>query len=128
MFLPWFRDAARRDDLGIADCAKCKASTPQLQRQSLGCGYEPPTNRVALNLWSPPDAYDGPPPTVCAGFTTALPEVMEAAFMRAHWKTGNLAAALGGEPATDELLAAIITLDYSFNAVEAFRMSEKGKS
>jgi hypothetical protein len=101
--------------------------TPALTRQSLGCGYLPPSDgRVHLLLWQPPSgkrAYAGPDLKTCAGYTTSLPEVLEAAFMRRFWSTGNLETALLGGAATEELLAAILILDNACNEVECWQMT-----
>jgi hypothetical protein len=98
--------------------------TNQMSRQSLGCGYEPPlpAGSVRLALWQPPDAYRGATPTVCAGYTTKLPEVHEAQMARAHWNTGNLGVALGGELPTEDLLSFIVILEGASNEVQRWCM------
>lgn len=121
---------ARRGGLGITDCAKCKTSTPALQRQSLGCGYEPRTDRVHLTVWQPPDGkrgYQGPNLTVCAGYTVNLPEVQEAAYMRAHWKVGAIVPACDGETPTRDVLDAVLILDAGASQLEGWLMSDDGR-
>ena len=100
--------------------------TPQIQRQHLGCGYLPPLeDRTRLTLWKPPTGskgYRGPEPTVCAGYSTTLPDVCETLFFHAHWSKGNLAEVLG-EPAHEQLAAAIFILDGQRNSMQRWAMT-----
>ena len=101
-------------------------TTTQLQRQSLGCGYEPRTDLVRLTLWQPPSGergYKGPGLTICAGYTANLPEVTEAAVARAHWKNGALRESLDGDRPSDDLMNSILVLDSEFSAVESWLMT-----
>lgn len=99
-------------------------TTTQLQRQSLGCGYEPRTDRVHLAIWQPPDKfYPGPELTVCAGYTANLPEVIEVAMARRHWKVGALTHAVGGETASEDLMDALLISDAAFSALEQWMMT-----
>lgn len=92
--------------------------TTTLERQSWGCGYEPPPPpNVHAVPWSPPMrsgnktvGYSYERPTICPGYTTNLPEVHEVLAARMHWKNGQLEAYCGGPP-TEELLAAIVELE-----------------
>lgn len=111
--LAWFQEFIHRQTTPplIADCDKCMQATTQINRQGRGCGYEPdaPTG-VAVTPWQPPLSklgYKHGRATVCAGYTTRLPEVSEAT--RAHaWATrGQLDVFLGGERANENLLAYI---------------------
>ena len=117
----------QRAELGIADCDKCKKMLPQLNRQSLGCGYEPAADgRVHLTMWQPPSGaagYAGPTPTVCAGYSTRLPEVQEVSIARMHWDTGNIGAAFGGDPPTEYMLHAIAIYAGAGNAVRNWAMT-----
>jgi hypothetical protein len=104
------------------------STTTQLQRQALGCGYEPRTDRVHLTIWQPPGGshgYSGPPLSACAGYTCNLPDVMEAAVARAHWRNGALA--LLHPAATDELLDSVLVLDAAYNEVEGWLMTPADK-
>lgn len=87
----------------------------------MGCGYEPALDRTKhmLTMWQPPQGEA----TVCAGYTTSLPEVREVALMYRHWKTGNLAVACPAP--TEELLALIVMLDSEVNALDVWRLEEK---
>lgn len=98
--------------------------TSQLERQSLGCGYEPRTDRVHLTIWQPPERfYSGPPLTVCAGYTANLPEVIEVAMTRPHWKFGAVVAACDGETPTEEMRNALLILDSSTSELEGWLMT-----
>lgn len=115
---------SKRGELGISDCATCKATQPRAVRQALGCGYEVPVER--LTLWSPPlgeKAYRGPSPTMCAGYTTTLPEVVETSLHRAHWDKGSLVAACNGDQPTEETLYSVLILAGAFNEVEQWLMT-----
>lgn len=100
-------------------------TTGKLQRQSLGCGFEaapPPT--VPIMMWQPPaKAYSGPPPTMCAGYSTNLPEVIEALVARVHWSKGNVAAACDGEQPGEDLLNSILILEGASNDVQQWLMT-----
>ncbi len=95
--------------------------TTQLNRQGMGCGYEPPPPpHVRVMPWQPPIAKLGfkhKLPVVCAGYTTNLPEVQEIA--RAHfWAAkSQLATFLRGTPADDPVLAYIEILDAEHEAM-----------
>lgn len=105
-----------RSELVIADCTKCKEMNPPQIRQTLGCGYEQPIDPARLTMWRPPAAFRGEL-TVCAGYSTKLPEVCETQLLRAHWTRGNLSAAC--EP-TEDVLDAILILEGSSNSVQAW--------
>lgn len=98
---------------------------PQLQRQSLGCGYEPPLPEGAVRLatWKPSTAmFRGAEPTTCAGYSVRLPEVVEAQKARVHWSTGNLARAIGdGE--IEELLDLITIVEGASNDVQRWALT-----
>jgi hypothetical protein len=100
-------------------------NTPPLQRQALGCGYEPRSDR-ALTIWQPPSGkrgYKGAALTTCAGYTANLPEVIEASVARAHWKNGAVVAACDGEAPSEDLLNSILILDGACNEVEVWAMT-----
>ena len=66
--------------------------------------------------------YRGTEPTVCAGYTVRLPEVIEAQRARVHWTTGNLAVAVGdGE--SEELLDLIAIIEGAGNDVQRWAMT-----
>jgi hypothetical protein len=90
---------------------------PKLQRQLVGCGYEPPAAKhLPIVAWAGL-GYSGPRPTTCPGYTCNLPEVIEVARARIHWKNGAIAAFVGGHP-TDEMMIGIEVLEGSYNELE----------
>jgi hypothetical protein len=127
LHLPWLKEMASRDEkLPVADCDKCKSMTPKTQRQYLGCGYEPPLRGVRLTMWNPPSGaagFKGVGATVCAGYTTSLPEVQEVALDRIHWEHGSLRDACDGDLPTEETRAAVVILEGQYNAVRRWIMT-----
>lgn len=103
------------------DCETCQSRTTREQRQFLGCAYEPPPpaeKRLPVVPWTP-DGYEGPPPTVCPGYSCKLPEVVEAARLHMHWSKSNLAVALGDAgPLTETMRDAIETVATESSRVE----------
>ena len=59
-------------------------------RQTMGCGYEPPID--GARPWTPVmlDASHRLEYTLCPGYTTNLPEVVEVVRGRLHWSKGSL--------------------------------------
>jgi hypothetical protein len=108
--------------------------SPRDARQLLGCGYEPPAPKgVVVDTWKPPGGpvgfdvgapseehpYGELAPRTCAGYTTRLPEVIEAARARLHWSKGQLEAFCGGLP-TEELVVAIEYVEGAYNACQHY--------
>jgi hypothetical protein len=88
------------------------------------------TDRARLTLWQPPRSkppskvgYEGPEPTQCAGYTTNLPEVVEAAVARMHWSKGNASVMADGEQPSEDLLNAILVLEGEYNALQHWIMT-----
>ena len=65
----------------------------ETSRLSWGCGYLPlpAENLLRFRQIPKPDGFKGEP-TICPGYTTSLPEVIEIARARFHWKNGGPAA------------------------------------
>jgi hypothetical protein len=100
----------------LNDCSACRRVNSRLVRQTLACGYEPePPPNIPVLAWT---FGWSEKPTVCPGFTTNLPEVVEASRARLHWNKGQLAMRFGGEP-TEALLLSIEVLE-----IEAARCQE----
>jgi hypothetical protein len=100
----------------LTDCDRCRRSTTRLVRQSMGCGYEPPPpKRLPVAAWHHEGDPRREPPTTCPGYTCNLPEVVYVSRARFHWTKGQLAAFLGGEPASEALLLAIELLEIEAN-------------
>ncbi len=100
-------------------------------RRTMRCGLEPllPLS-PDVSAWQPPTdeierhAYNGPEATVCIGYTSKLPEVMEAAEARLHWEHGAIQSWCRGEP-TEALLEGIAILHISTNQASAWAMSQR---
>jgi hypothetical protein len=109
----------------LTDCETCTKMTNRAQRQSMGCGYEPPS-ALSAQPWQPPGGthgYNGPTIVHCAGYTTNLPEVDEAARARFHWDKGALGLVLAGEPLNENLQLAIEMLESASNRMQHWRMT-----
>lgn len=142
--LPWFQEAAQRDPTSIgtmANCEKCMQSTTLQIRQGRVCGYEPPAPaHLYVMPWQPPDGEQGfdygdpsrehphgdRAPTTCPGYTTRLPEVIEAARARIHWKNGELYSFCGGRP-TETLKFGIEVVDGAYSAVQHWKVTPASK-
>lgn len=84
------------------DCKTCLHGDPKspeqimqqpmslLNRQLMGCGYAPPPPAPIKAEPSVACGYNGPDLTVCPGYSTSLPEVIEVAKAHAHWSKGAL--------------------------------------
>jgi hypothetical protein len=127
----WWSEAIRRDLIGAQrKCEMCMQETTQDQRQLLGCGYLPPpseSRRRYLRIWdggSLPN-YKGPKTTVCPGYSTSLPEVIEVARAHRHWSKGNYQVA-DREPA-DPFVSSLEIFDASVNAFQAWLATPSDK-
>jgi len=101
----------------LSDCGKCMETTNRATRQDMGCGYE---SRVRTALpWTPHPSSEIDPEdvTTCVGYTSTLPEVIEAVRARAHWSKGSLDAYTLG-PCNENLRVAIEILDASANQLD----------
>lgn len=119
---PWFYEAQRREACAVpSTCSACMQTFSSSKRQALGCAYEravpwaTPWTPVAMNA-----SYRGTMPTVCPGYTTNLPEVVEAVRARVHWSKGSLTTFTKGEPPSDALIYAIEIVEGGFNEVQAW--------
>ena len=106
------------------DCEKCMQAYSKPIRQRWACGYEPllPGAEAWAGL-----GYKGEPPTTCPGYTTTLPETIEAARAWRWWKNGELAAFTGRSPATDALKLGIEVFDGAVSAYERWMMTPVDK-
>jgi hypothetical protein len=99
----------------------------QITRQGWACGFEPPAPRhVPVVPWQPPmngKGFRHARPTVCAGYTTNLPEVRESSQAHAHWKHGSLVAFCGGETPSEDLMSSVLILESEYGAVELWRVT-----
>jgi hypothetical protein len=94
-------------------------------RQFLGCGYAPPPKAgTPVDPWSAPR---GDRATVCPGYTTKLPEVIEAARARFHWEKGALGMFCEGELPTELLMRSIEILASASNDCSDYYMTPANK-
>lgn len=95
-------------------------ATPLQTRQILGCGYESPVVQIRGLKRQPykPAEYQGDDPEFCVGYTTNLPEVVEASRARFWLKERDLRSFTRDEP-TDQTALAIEVLE-----IEARRVGE----
>ena len=121
--LPWIEEARSKD--GQSDfltCETCMQSNGYQMRRVMKCGFIPVDEHVPGMHWQP-DAFDL---TVCAGYSTALPEVLDAVKNYDNYESGNLHYSCGGDP-PPVLLDAISLLRGSVRSKDAYRMREQAK-
>lgn len=103
-------------------------NNPPEIRQSMGCGFEPALGEYGG--WEPPSGKLGfrqnkklvQLPTVCPGYSTNLPEVLEVVRAHRHWQKASLRDFCGGEP-NEALLIGIEVLESEINATQNFEMT-----
>jgi hypothetical protein len=131
--LAWLHETQRRDPTSVRryfDCDGCMQTSTREQRQSIGCGWEPPR---------PPEL--GPPliwdhtarvssakdrTTVCPGYSCGLPEVVEASHAHLHWSKGHLRD-LTRTPPSKALLRGIEVLEIERGRVEDWALKNPPK-
>lgn len=103
-------------------------SNSREHRQSLGCGYEPAPDPALIPVlpWTHSGAK-GDVPTVCVGYTTNLPQVIEVLFARIHWSKGSIAA-FTQDPVSEQMAYGIAVMEGQANCVDRWLStpSEKG--
>lgn len=134
--LPFIQEAERRDSLNIPPCGKCMQSQSAQTRQTWGCAYEPPPNENVRRLVQIPApsgckqrgaTADEPAfPSVCPGYTTRLPEVIEIARARLHWSKGAITAFCNGQPRS-ALLVGIEILEGASNEAQQWAIDNPVK-
>jgi hypothetical protein len=98
---------------------------PEL-RATMRCGFIP-ADRLSLGAPWTPEPYEDL--SVCAGYSTTLPEVVDIASNFHHWETGQLAMACDGEQPCRALFTGIAVLKGAVGEFESHAMrkqSEKG--
>lgn len=102
-------------------------NTSSSVRQSMACGYVPPIDGARAWTGAFEPRTEAEEPKTCAGYTTRLPEVIEAA-RAACWK-GDLRAFCGGIDPPQGLIWGAELFDDQRNAVErwSFKNPEDGK-
>jgi hypothetical protein len=101
---------------------------PADQRRLMACGYEPPVE--GARAWTHPGQeprFEGDPiATVCPGYTTKLPAVIDVAIARLHWQNGELAGYARGEP-SEQLMSSIAAYDASSNEMQRWLLTPKSE-
>lgn len=113
-------------------------SNTESTRQMLGCGFLPlPAESLARFRRPPtpegsklptrtlPDGRLTNEPTVCPGYLTSLPEVIEVARARFHWERGGLASIGVTDWAGDPLAIGIEILEGASGAYHNWRTTPK---
>jgi hypothetical protein len=103
------------------------ATYDRKMRQSWACGFELPDPRIAVMPWSGGYGYTGDPPTVCAGYTTSLPETIEVARAWRWWKAGQLTVFVDGATVTPAMKHGIELFDGTVNMFERWKMTPRDK-
>lgn len=78
--------------------------------------------------WQPPIArlgYRHELPVLCAGYTTRLPEVVEAARAHAHWSKGQLQAFTAPDAPTEIVVAFVEILDAEISHVKRYALTPR---
>lgn len=89
-----------------------------------GCGYLPPRDGARPGFGVPLEA--DVEPTVCPGYSTSLPEVVEAVRFRPSYLKGYLTEHLGEAP-SPALIDAQNILEGAVNTFQAFDAERKRK-
>lgn len=100
----------------------------EYERQLVGCGFAPPLD-VDLRSFAdlaPPLGADTKP-TVCPGYSTSLPEVIEVARARLHWSKGGPAALGIVEWHDDPLAIGIEVLEGAANECQSWTLDNPVK-
>ena len=135
--LPWLHERQRSDRHSVAhlaDCVSCKEMNTAESRQYMACAYEPPVDGAVAWVHPGFDTGRATPehprgvfaPTVCPGYLSKLPEVIETSRLRAHWKVGAIVPACEGAP-TKQQMDAILILDGECSAMEVWTMTPASK-
>ena len=97
-------------------------------RQGWGCGYEAaPAPGVPVMPWSGGSGYDGPAPTLCAGYTTALPETIEIARAWKWWTKSQLDVFVDRAPVAAAVKNGIDLFDAVVAVFERWRLTPQSK-
>lgn len=102
----------------LKNCDNCKSTIPAIDRAAMACGFEAPTG--------PPWRHRGfiAEAKTCPGYLANLPEVVEVARARVHWKNGSLRDFVGGPP-SENLMYAVEVLDAEASECERFMIADK---
>ena len=107
---------------------------PAEARQAMRCGYEPALAdpRLSSTWW--PDGFSGFPTdagpalaTTCPGYTTKLPEVVEASRLHWWWSKGQLRDRVEGNRVNDRVIQVVEIFGAEVSAVEAHEIEKQRK-
>lgn len=126
--LPWLQSATRKTPTAVQllnNCKACMQRTTTKERQRMGCGYEkPPRGKAAP--WTPL-GFKGAPIEHCPGYTTKLPEVVEASWAR-HWlEKGNIDQ-WSDMPITQQTRDAVQILEIAIADEQAHDLEQRQKA
>jgi len=112
----------------MGKCETCMEQLTTETRQLMGCPLAPAPPPRAAGLVKPWQGlgYAGPSPAVCPGYTVQLPEVIETARARLHWRMGELRSFCGGA-APGALLERIEILEGAARELEEWRLTPATK-
>ena len=126
--LPWVSAAREqmKDDNHYGadeylDCDACKRRCDSVIRSTFACGWVPEAERSEHPL-APSALPRGLDVTVCAGYTTSLPEVLECGRAMAWRDKGCLPDMYNGQYPTPALRDGIDILSVEQSAAEAYRV------
>lgn len=91
-------------------------------RRLMGCGYIPDAPKPQAR----PPGFEGDV-TVCIGYSTSLPEVVETSYARLWFDKGALGDWCDQEPPTPALRAAIEQMESQQHACQAYAMADSKK-
>ena len=105
-------------DLKQFNCDNCVSDVPVLSRQRyMGCAYLPPVDvRIRQVEGAPLTVL----PSVCPGYSCALPEVQEVRSLHIHWSKGALTQRLDEDQPTSLLMGLIEVYEGAQNAAESY--------
>lgn len=115
--LPWLQ-AARRGNAEHLNCGSCR-TLDVATRRAIRCGWESVSD--SGRAWHP-FKLGGPPLTVCAGYTSQMPDVVDVARAFLHWEKGQLQLRNPDPP--PQLLDGIEILSMEINAQQAAELSD----
>ena len=117
----WYRDELKSDGDPMAqeyaNCEKCKIRCSRRVRASWGCGWLPESERYGVLRHR-----DSPEATICVGYTTRMPRVLEAARALVWRNDGVLRDMYDGEPLTDVLRNSLDIMAAEVRRVEKYAL------
>lgn len=135
--LPWLQQAARSKGDAVSiytNCEECMQVRPAAVRQTMRCGFEPALDDLHLTSTWWPDGFSGFPTdsgpglaSTCPGYTTKLPEVVEASRLHWWWSKGQLRDRVEGGVVNDRVIEVVEIIGAEVAAVEAHEIDERSK-